>query len=43
MKENTGYDPGWIENGGIFIARNQVLYFHLILIWSKLILIGVEN
>lgn len=24
IKENTEYDPGFIENGGIFIARNQV-------------------
>lgn len=24
IKENSEYDPGFIENGGIFIARNQV-------------------
>lgn len=24
IQKNTEFDPGWIENGGIFIARNQV-------------------
>lgn len=23
IKDNTEYDPGWIENGGLFIARNK--------------------
>lgn len=23
IQDNTEYDPGWIENGGIFIARNE--------------------
>ena len=24
IKNNTEYDPGWIQNGGLFIARNKV-------------------
>lgn len=24
IKEHTGYDPGWHQNGGLFIARNKV-------------------
>lgn len=24
IKNNTEFDPGWIQNGGIFIARNKV-------------------
>lgn len=29
IKKNTEYDPGWIENGGIFIARTKVFTFVL--------------
>lgn len=25
IKENTEYDPGWDERGGLFIARQKVL------------------
>lgn len=24
IKENTEFDPGWDERGGLFIARNKV-------------------
>ncbi|XP_055319035.1 sarcosine dehydrogenase, mitochondrial-like [Sitodiplosis mosellana] len=24
IKNNTEYDPGWIQNGGLFIARNKI-------------------
>lgn len=27
IKENTEYDPGWIQNGGVFIARSKVKLF----------------
>lgn len=26
MKEQTGIDPGWIENGGLYIAHNKVFF-----------------
>lgn len=27
LKEETGLDPGWIQNGGIFIAHEEVTFF----------------
>lgn len=30
IKESTEYDPGWIQNGGIFIARTKVSVAYLV-------------
>lgn len=26
IKEETGIDPGWTENGGLYIAHNKVIF-----------------
>lgn len=32
IKQNTDYDPGWRQNGGLFIARQKVFWCHLMLV-----------
>lgn len=29
IKEQTGIDPGWIENGGVYIAHNKASHVKL--------------
>ena len=28
IEEETGINPGWINNGGLFIANNKVMLYH---------------
>ena len=28
IEEETGINPGWINNGGLFIANNKVRFYH---------------
>lgn len=31
LKDQTGSDPGWVNNGGLYFARSQVNFFFKLL------------